>query len=35
MLADNDPVSDSTPETQQTLVRAADLRSCAYMSDLF
>ena len=24
MLADNDPVSDSTPEAQQTLVRAAE-----------
>jgi len=35
MLADNDPVSDSTPEAQQTLARAADLRSCAYMNDLF
>jgi hypothetical protein len=24
MLADNDPVSDSTPEAQQTRVRAAE-----------
>jgi hypothetical protein len=35
MLADNDPVSESTPKAQQTLARAADLRSCAYTNDLF
>jgi hypothetical protein len=34
MLADNDPVSDSSPVAQQTLLRAADLPSCAYTNEL-
>jgi hypothetical protein len=34
MHADNDPVSDSSPVAQQTLLRAADFPSCAYTNDL-
>jgi hypothetical protein len=34
MHADNDPVSDSSPVAQQTLLRAADFPSFAYTNDL-